>query len=111
MKKNAVGEMSENLNIRAAKALGWKFTPWDNHEGQFLVYNPIKGWDFHTNNLEFTTSYDWAMLGVKKCDKFKLDDYFREWFGDYFDCPVDMLLLPPQHITLAWVKVLENEQK
>jgi histidinol-phosphate/aromatic aminotransferase/cobyric acid decarboxylase-like protein len=80
--------------------------------------------------MKFTTSYDWAMLGVKAVleldDKhrgckahYPFEQYYRNLMKDshrYPDnqCPINMARLrhytesTPEQITRAWVEVLED---
>lgn len=112
------------LNLSAAKCLGW---PENTELARHYYYDIPK--EFHSalsnsniildspvaiRQMKFTESMDWCMLLVKECDKrglkFELDDVFRELFGEWFDCPVDLLLLRPEQITKACVQVLEETQ-
>ena len=89
-----------DLNIRAAKALGLRKSndpdnyPYDTPFG--LCY---------ADELRFTTSYDWAWLGVAKCvGDFKLGTAFLS----KFDCLMDIFSATPEQITQAWCEVLES---
>lgn len=52
----------KELNIRAAKCLGYKLSP--KHEHVWITPDGISL--VHEVDFKFTTSYDWAMLGVKE---------------------------------------------
>ena len=98
------------LNVRAAKALGWKYT----YQPDRLIIPedsvPALGLPgFHQTVLEtdlkFTTSYDWAMLGVKKAYEKNADWMLGKWIS----MMSDLHNMPsPLEITQAWVEVLEN---
>ena len=105
--------MSDDLNIRAAKVLGCevtgngltKFSP------EMIELSGFTGdlwlWPMY---LKFDSSYDWAMLGVKKCEeKGLLKKLYRE-IHYILDTGVMHLILSatPAQITQAWVEVLEK---
>lgn len=114
--------MSEELEIRAAKVY---------YEKNYNDLNGVRCWTNSTphvhvygdGNLHFTTSYDWAMLLVKKC--YSLDKSAGAFYQDIdFNigkilghdyhlerCSIrDVLLLTPEQITLAAVEVLEAQK-
>jgi len=120
-----------DLNIRACKALGWKYQPCADDcdkpwHGGFIDNDD----DFHfKRDLKFTTSYDWAMLGVKKvievdapsfsCNLYRITKY--DWQRDEPDEPnytseIEWAMtrwcfsFTPEQITQAWVEVLEATQ-
>lgn len=114
--------MSDDWNIRAAKALGWD---WDDHfdcidhipeEHKVFVH------DYYDGSLHFTTSFDWAMLGVKALPGDKISNYLftlveqlimnvdLESFKTMSDVVIQAIILQatPAQITQAWVEVLEG---
>jgi len=107
----------DDLNKRAANALGWEFKKWDSDPTQFIIHNPEKGYDFHQNNLEFSTSYDWAYLLLKKCfhlGKSK-EAYARIAYNGMMEAGFSGRSEPPQpeiatpaQITFACIEVLEG---
>ena len=85
MERNKMNQetMINDLEIRAAKALGWKST---DDEFRGLYYDvPKEHWDrlgcmqIYERQFKFTTSYDWSMLLAKKVKdmgyKFILETY------------------------------------
>jgi len=115
----------DDLNVRAAKCLGWSYQPckddcYEAHHGVFYDNNNKM---YAKIDLKFTTSYDWAMLGVKEiakkserrihynsllnelwCDFYDNDDTIYPTFFSY------ILSLTPEQITQAWVEVLEQDK-
>ncbi len=109
----------ENLNVRAAKALGW--THFNDHPTtQWMIPSDFAREHQHTptsydSDLQFTTSYDWAMWGVKACDKpdllfdwrCKLDDLMK-LDGEFLEDRSHAWLATPEQITKAWVEILDK---
>jgi hypothetical protein len=99
-----------DLNIRAAKALGW--VVFKERADCFHVPEALN--TSVTNNImpvrtmKFTTSYDWAMLGVKKInDAVVVNEFYDTLWGNIeFGHVLDAT---PEQITQAWVEVLEND--
>lgn len=104
--------MNKELEIRAAKALGWKYIPknvdepfndyWENTEKEMSIV------------LMFTTSYDWSMLGAKESNaplviscigNFSVEctSTGKVYLADNYE---DL----PAKITLAWVEALEQSK-
>jgi len=100
--------MNKKLEIRAAKALGW----YKNSYGGYA--KPNSNYVYPPSELEFTTSFDWAMLGVKKCQENQRDIARLIWDREaenIIHSSHDLenwLLLSPEQITRAWVEVLEK---
>jgi len=113
--------MNQELEIRAAKVLGIV-----RKQEYWVIPDNLKGKISHpTNNvvfdLKFTTSYDWAYLGVTKALEFD-EDLFREKMlslvatethypegGMKFNFDfIGMFKATPEQITQAWVEVLED---
>ena len=107
--------MSGNLNIRAAKALGWV----ERDNGSWgTVGAPCGITICDPEKMKFTTSYDWAMLGVEKIlDDYKCCSYqspaYRalDAFFDNFQSVVDFAESSPEQITQKWVAVLEAQDE
>jgi len=111
-----------DLNIRAAKCLGWEILP-DRIKPTYSYVNMNGGvsvWPF--DKMKFKTSYDWAFKGIKpaieadfyrwKVEIFKAIGGTRQfdpeingerWEGDM----TNMFLMTPEQIAQAWVEVLE----
>ncbi len=131
----------KELEIRAAKALGCGIQEIQDKYGPRIINIPkilddfIGGpactigvkWARHrVGYLQFTTSYDWAMLGVKEL--LEGEDDFRQKNGyggpiteviktiylknnKYaWDDPLLIFTLTPEQITQAWVEVLEMKE-
>lgn len=117
-----------DLNIRAAKALGWEyenhkdcgevFIVSDEHSLWFIenVRISFGGFRVPFGNLMFPTSYDWAMLGLDEINNCRDDKIFsnklRCVVGNLEQDPVveDIYYsfqATPAQITEAWVQVLE----
>ncbi len=112
-----------DLNIRAAKALGWKKD--DIALNCFRVPRELN--TSITNDLmpartmKFTTSYDWAMLGLKEFPDGEwhlIAERLLNSFGDSilstadplnYHSIRDLFQLTPEQITQAWVEVLEAQ--
>lgn len=100
--------MDRELEIRAVKALGGLEIGHGN-----MVSLPdiiakkfnldVHIW-FHTEDLKFTTSYDWAMLLVKEC--FATPRTHAEFIGK-FRSITHFLVAPIAQITQVAVEVLE----
>lgn len=119
----------EDLEIRAAKAVGWAktfymtYTEKGSQEGEVSGFIDHKGNAVGLSYLCFTTSYDWAMLGVKEClkdpvlrQKFIRVLYMKTWLLDAELCVNykeiwHLFELTPEQITQAWVEVLEEAVK
>lgn len=118
--------MNEELNIRAAKALGWR--PSSNMtmavlngiaHGHICGYvDPKTDTNYLFSELLFDTSYDWAMLLVKECEKLMAMDEFSsalvriiKSLNDNMSIGQlgDVLLATPEQITQAAVEVLEKQ--
>lgn len=124
------------MNVRAAKALGWfvrehktgAINIWVDEnsspiEAQNLFVDNRSYYLFEDDTLRFTTSYDWAMLGVKKLTTNQLVSYMFKLCGlmavklgidnllEISETSLTILLLKtdPKEITQAWVEVLEAE--
>jgi len=113
--------MNKELEIRAAKALGWTYVPCTDgctkdHHGGF-EHGEGDDYDYHSKqDLKFTTSYDWAMLGVKELLKDADLDCYHSF--DHALCnilnlnlyeltPLEVMQATPAQITTAWLEVLE----
>mgnify|MGYP003646103586 CR=1 FL=1 len=98
--------MNDDLNIRAAKVLGWvyEYGFWRNADGE--EYDP------EAYELKFTTSYDWAMLGVKIISAKALHEKFYDKFWSQGSTSDTYYIYEgtPAQITQAWVSVLEAAQ-
>jgi len=134
--------MTEELNIRAAKALGWKLREdkpmawrvWYDLNGKTLLKDNLFVFDVEEHygyyrpltdrdTLNFTTSYDWAMLGVNSLDHSQLLSYVFKLIGQLTqEIDIDelfkasdimhiylLLKKSPLSMTQAWVEVLEEE--
>ncbi len=116
--------MSHDMNIRAAKALGCHTFPTAHG---YIDAEPLKGllqMDLHwvqehesvmlgeedcKTYLKFTTSYDWAMLGVAEIVKRGYEiQYLYHLMKQIYPSQITFKATPEQ-ITQAWVEVLENE--
>ena len=108
--------MSEDLNIRAAKVLGWEIKyhytelkrrmwyPINSHKKSVLSGN-YEHCCFNDEGLLFTKSQNWAYLGLRLIKKHGKTKVFKEKLvgivgGLYF--------AKPYEITQAWVEVLEK---
>lgn len=94
-----------DTNIRAAKALGWKF------DG-ILYYLP-DGLDRHCHiaspeKMSFHDSYDWAMLLVKECGNRDLLHEYNDALGLIMGKTTSVVIPAPEQITLACLEVLEK---
>ena len=124
----------KDLNIRAAKVLGWKLREWAKIEEfyeaeRFLTVHPFKEGvnEVFVKDLKFTTSYDWAMLGVKVAMEKDLPSFSCALYGiTEYDFQTEDPNAPkytselewamtkwcftftPAQITQAWVEVLEE---
>jgi len=118
-----------DLNIRAAKCLGWKHYTINRHLWRVdhgLVAITGCPYGAESKDLKFTTSYDWAMLGVKellKLEHIANDDEEYGPYSDFMDAlsEADGLGLSiyqrdyvafqstPEEITKAWAEVLEGK--
>ena len=105
--------MNSKLEIRAAKTLGCKE---DAREDDWIIFIncpkemlAMAGKLTHgvgVAELKFTSSYDWAMLGVKEVDKKSHMAHFCSELGVLR--PEHSFRRSPKEITEAWVKTLEN---
>ena len=99
----------DDLNKRAAILLGCK--EYKNNEALLIVaeelYPTIKQSSCFLNELKFTSSYDWAMLGIKKLDRFQIPEV-EDLLGDNGKSLKSCLQATPEEITRAWVEVLEG---
>ena len=102
--------MSKELEIRAAKTLGCEYQKECN---DFKITSAMKkalkikdkGAVFlHTDAMKFTTSYDWAMLGLKRLMTKK---QFFEIVAKLMQVAEHPLLATPEQLTQAWCEVLE----
>ena len=98
-----------DINIRAAKALGCSI---DNVHGVYVGDSPLNAFYLTSsrqwikiNELRFTTSYDWAMLGVKLIPKDRRHQ-FEEALSKLVPDTYWMWDATPEQITQAWVEVL-----
>ena len=125
-----------SVNLRAARLLGWTptkdgFKPTLEHAetlNMCFTYDMgeqvgIEECPF--DDLEFTTSYDWAMLGVQKLTLEQFTEYEFILAKDIFN--IDSLRVmnsqqaqelsykmnraTPEQITQAWVEILEPAPK
>jgi len=109
------------LNIRAATVLRWNrgFNSYMMPRDLSKKLNvPQMVW---TDDLKFTTSYDWTMLGVKECNEKDLFVHIGYTYIEITDNCGDKLYYrdaldefpSPEQITEAWLEVLEahHEQK
>ena len=94
--------------IRAAKALGFKKLGHLYHPPEDLEMGILTKDRYYPYELKFTTSYDWAMLGVRAVIDKKLGDELRN-FSFYTHIWVQRKLATPEEITQAWVEVLEAD--
>lgn len=100
--------MADDLNIRAAKALGWEHYT-DHPTTQWMIpcdwaREHVKTPTTYDSDLKFTTSYDWAMLGVSKIEDLNIP------YGEleaYYSVIHSSKTATPKEITQAWVEVLE----
>jgi len=119
--------MTDDLNIRAARCLGCvveKTHTAFTGELHLAISNfPYHhgGLYSHNEDLKFTTSYDWAMLGVAALGSDKLCDYLFALIRiGTSKMNLDSLLkmsdtqlmyfhitATPHQITQAWVEILE----
>lgn len=105
-----------DLNIRAAKALGCGVAA-ETHRIIIRNVKPIQDLiggrlvSLNRDQLKFTTSYDWAMLGIKVlCEESEREEF--EAYLDNWNCHLgDYLFATPAQITEAWVNVLEGANK
>lgn len=108
--------MNNDLKIRAAKALNF----CHNHSRDtyhVISDNPIHMVGFLetdcwvlSGSLEFTTSYDWAFLGVNRLSDDQRSLFLEKIIPDnLIDEGWFLSKATPAQITLAWVEVLENE--
>lgn len=99
--------MNQELEIRAVDALKWKkCTKLDGFFDNIGNY-------IRTEELQFTTSYDWAMLGVKAMNT---DDLYTAFIHQLMSKSIftgidDIFKATPAQITQAWVEVLEGEKE
>jgi len=121
--------LMDDLNVRAAKCLGWSNDTTDMHfkiPSDLMQLERRPHQTIHISEAKFTTSYDWAMLGIKEV--LKIDDFDRQiglWrslkkvinngkdWKDASDIKLNelfrLLQATPKQITQAWVEVLEQE--
>lgn len=100
--------MNKELEIRAAKALGWR----EMDSGWFTDFGPahvkiiqasMKGM-VNVTCMQFTTSYDWAMLGVKAINEIGGRHNFYKAIWAQMDGPnpkIHVLNATPEQITQA----------
>ena len=108
-------------NIRAAKELGLTISE---HYFDHNVWNVPEGlnikldWDGKVRELKFTTSYDWAMLGVNNLTLKQFTEYDGRLYdivckdldlGNPMEVRWAMSTATPEQITRAWVELLEAE--
>ena len=108
--------MSDKLNIRAAKALGFKYIRkhkmWlipEEHQ-EWSVKNcrtMCGGFHLEVEWFKFDKSYDWAMLGVKACNLSQYDRVNKIIFYGGQSVRDKPSIPTPEQITQAWVEVLE----
>jgi len=105
--------MDDNWNIRAAKALGCKL----HNDNRVVELSPALdafigiGEYYLIDKLKFTTSYDWAMLGVKEIlnrgDRERAKFEKRLASENFYS----FMAATPEQITRAWVTVLEGDNQ
>ena len=100
--------MNDDLEIRAAKALGWKKCNENGQECRINCHNDLDGEHHAGNYFKFTTSYDWAMLGVKKIIENEDDIIFTYYLRIMIGVNCTVFTATPAQITQAWVEVLEK---
>ena len=118
--------MNKDLNIRAAKALGCEIINGEGIANLPDSFQPLLSWPekvklLHYNMLKFTTSYDWAMSGVKDLRGEDLGMFInnlatirgvkgslaeRDTYS-LLEVMDSLWLATPEQITQAWVEVLE----
>lgn len=112
--------MSDDLNMRAATALGWEYMGLPSPTFD-VAYSQFKLLEEHAiklneskyvnvSSLRFHASYDWAMLGVKaivELDKPEFEGFYYKFDEDLWG----FVNSTPAQITEAWVSVLEEEKR
>ena len=116
--------MSDDLNIRAAKALGCEVHIDKEHSKCHCVkinemLHKLTGLEIGTwiyfKDIKFTTSYDWAYLGLPSPAKLIFETvvekvrlrYSKENDFEMRSSPWDFLVATPEELTQAWVEIIE----
>lgn len=123
--------MADKSEIRAVSVLKWLKTK---SKAGLVFYDGGDTGPVHEDNLRFTTSYDWAMLGVHDLiiKGFMVTIFMRQRhsIGNFLP-PIQEYVIViddksgnpliekstiieekfPKQITLAWVEVLESAEK
>ena len=115
-----------DTNIRAAKALRWYLSLSMNAGDAWMKDNSSLNYHYDFiddayTELKFTTSYDWAMLGVHHMLKVHKPDGRMAPISAFYRCmehkvinddgetyPIAWHAATPEQITLAWLEVLEK---
>jgi len=119
---------NRELEIRAAKILGCKETEDGTYWKIENVSQPILDLigeknDYHdvvlVSQLKFTSSYDWAFLGLTSPAKLIFEGVCEKVRARYSKAngfhmtsmPWDFMLASPEEMTQVWVEARENEAK
>lgn len=120
--------MSKELKIRAAKALRWerfKTLGGENYSHAYVISREMAikletGTEVVlVEKMKFTTSYDWAMLGVELLEDNEKYVRLESDAIEIFDFEGNSLYQlnhltafpSPEQITQAWVEVLEQAEE